>query len=93
MPDYLDEIRWELDWLLTMQMEDGPRLSQGEHTGLWGVRATGSGDGGERYFVLWSSAATADFTAVMAMAARDFQPYDPSFARPRARRGAAGQSF
>src|SRR5205085_1701183 len=34
----------------------------------------------ERYFASWSSAATADFVAMMAMGARVFQPYDKEYA-------------
>jgi endoglucanase len=35
----------------------------------------------KRYFTEWSSAATADFVAMMAMAARYFQPYDAAYAQ------------
>lgn len=34
----------------------------------------------DRYFTPWSSAATADFVAMTAMAARYFRPFDPAFA-------------
>jgi endoglucanase len=33
-----------------------------------------------RYFAPWGSAATAQFVAMMAMAARDFRPFEPAFA-------------
>ena len=34
----------------------------------------------DRFFTPWSSAATADFVAMMAMAARIYRPFDPAFA-------------
>jgi endoglucanase len=38
-------------------------------------------DDGKRYFTEWSTAATADFVAMMAMAARYFKPYDAAYAQ------------
>jgi len=38
-------------------------------------------DEGKRYFTEWSSAATASFVAMMARAARVFQPYDAGYAQ------------
>jgi endoglucanase len=89
-PDYLDEIRWELEWLLTMQMEDG-RVFHKVSTRSFGGFVLPEAETAERYFAPWSSAATADFTAVMAMAARDFSAYDGTFARRCL--DAAGKSF
>lgn len=37
-------------------------------------------DSAKRYFTEWSSAATADFVAMMAQAARIFKPYDADYA-------------
>ena len=85
-PDILDEIRWNLDWMLTMQDDDG---------GVWPKQTS------ERFadFVMpendplvsyvigigrepfKSSAATADFAAVVAIAARVYQPFDAVYAR------------
>jgi endoglucanase len=78
-PDFLAEIKWELEWLLTMQAPDGSvyhKLSTKNFGGfiLPELEKT------ERFFAPWSSAATADFTAVMAMAARHFRTYEPAFA-------------
>lgn len=78
-PDFLNEIRWELDWLLTMQMEDG-RVYHKLSTQRFGGFIKPEKEKATRYFVPWSSAATADFAAVMAMAARDYQPFDPALA-------------
>ena len=38
-------------------------------------------DDGKRFFTDWSTAATADFVAMMAMAARHFKPYDAAYAQ------------
>ncbi|MGQ9918565.1 MAG: glycoside hydrolase family 9 protein [Bryobacteraceae bacterium] len=83
-PDILDEIRWNLEWMLSMQDTDG---------GVWHKQTT------ERFsgFVMphedripsviigtgappfKSSCATADFAAVMAAAARLYRPFDSAF--------------
>jgi endoglucanase len=85
-PDILDEIRWNLDWMLTMQDDDG---------GVWHKQASQYfadfvmpendalvsyviGAGHEPYK---SSTATADFAAVMAVAARVYQPFDREYAQ------------
>lgn len=85
-PDILDEIRWNLDWLLTMQDDDG---------GVWHKQTSENfadfvmpendplvsyviGLGKDPYK---TSAATADFAAVMAIAARVYQPFDREYAQ------------
>jgi endoglucanase len=94
-PDILNEIRWNLDWMLSMQDADG---------GVWHKQTSEQfaafimpeqdrsvsyviGTGREPYK---SSCATADFAAVMAIAARAFQPFDAAYAERclRAARGA-----
>jgi endoglucanase len=86
VPDLLDEVRWNLDWMLKMQDWDG---------GVWHKLTSerfGSfvmpqlDDGGPRYVIgtgsapFKSSCATGDFAAVMAAAARIFRAFDPDFA-------------
>ena len=85
-PDILNEIRWNLDWMLSMQDEDG---------GVWHKQTS------ERFcdfiapekdtlisYVIGmgkdpfkSSCAAGDFAAVMAIAARAFQPFDAAYAQ------------
>jgi endoglucanase len=84
-PDILDEIRWNLDWMLSMQDDDGgvfhKQTSEGfsdfimpEKDGLISfVVGTGATP-------FKSTCATADLAAVMAIAARTYQPFDPAFA-------------
>jgi len=78
-PDFLAELKWELEWLLTMQAPDGSvyhKLS----TKRFGGFMLPELEKDERYFTPWSSAATADFVAMTALAARHFRPYEPAFA-------------
>lgn len=84
-PDFLTEIKWNLDWMLKMQDEDG---------GVWHKATTANfpgfimpekdkspvliiGTGSEPYK---NTTATADLAAVAAIAARTYQPYDSAYA-------------
>src|ERR1035438_8556346 len=84
-PDILNEIRWNLDWMLSMQDDDG---------GVWHKQPSERfcdfilpekdtlisyviGTGKEPYK---SSCATGDFAAVMAIAARAYRPFDAAYA-------------
>jgi endoglucanase len=77
-PDFLAEIKWELDWLLTMQLDDGSvshKISTLQFCGFIMPEKETT----DRYFVPWGSAATADFIAMMAMAGRVYRPFDSLF--------------
>src|SRR5262249_3003447 len=79
LPDYLANLKWELDWLLTMQADDGSwynKLTAGNYCGY----TMPERDKDRRFFAPWSSIATADFVAMMAAAARLYRPYDPVYA-------------
>ncbi len=91
-PDFLDEVRWELEWVLKMQYSatdgrvshkltsltfDAPSDAGGNATDQW---VTPEKDTQTRYFVPWGSAATADFVAMLAKAARIYKSYDQTFA-------------
>jgi endoglucanase len=78
-PDFLDELRWELDWLLKMQATDGSAYHK-LSTKQFGGFVLPEQEKTARYFTPWSSAGTADFVAMMAQASRDFHPYDSAFA-------------
>ncbi|MCE5184519.1 MAG: glycoside hydrolase family 9 protein [Planctomycetaceae bacterium] len=82
LPDFLNELKWEIDWLLKMQYPDGSgrvchKLTR-QHFSAFIMPET---DHEKRFFTDWGSAATADFTAIMAMAARYFEPYDSTYAK------------
>ena len=81
-PDYLKEIKWEIDWLLKMQYPDGSGKVSHKLTRLnFSGFVMPEKDREKRYYTDWSSAATADFVAMLAMAARYFKPYDAKYAR------------
>jgi len=83
-PDMLNEIKWNLDWMLSMQDDDG---------GVWQKQTSERfcdfimpekdklvsyviGTGKEPFK---SSCATGDLAAVMAIAGRVYQPYSPAY--------------
>ncbi len=78
-PDFLAEIKWELDWLLTMQATDGSVYHK-VSTARFGPFIAPEAERTDRFFTPWSSAATADFVALLAQAARYFHEFDPAFA-------------
>ncbi len=85
VPDLLDEIRWNLDWMLSMQDEDG---------GVWHKQTTPAFSGfvmpeadtvasavvGTGTPPFKNSCATADFAAVTAIAGRVYRRFDAAFA-------------
>ena len=81
-PEFLKELKWEIDWLLKMPYPDGSgrvshKLTRTNFAGF----IMPEDDDGKRFFTVWSSAATADFVAMTAMAARYFKPYDAVYAQ------------
>ena len=78
-PDFLDEVRWELDWLLKMQAADGSVYHKVSALKFEGF-VLPEKDTERRYFCPWSSAATADFAAIMAEASRAIRPFDAPYA-------------
>jgi endoglucanase len=78
IPDFLAEIKWELDWLLRMQFDGGGvshKLTALNFEGFIMPEA----DLSTRYFTPIATPATAYLAAVMAMAARIYKPYDQAF--------------
>jgi endoglucanase len=80
LPPYLGEIKWELDWLLTMQAPGGSVYHK-VSTKSFGPAVLPESERADRYLAPWSSAATSDFVALAAMAARIYQPYDKEYSR------------
>ena len=84
-PDLLNEIRWNLEWMLKMQDDDG---------GVWHKQTSDHFPGfvmpeddplpsvviGTGHAPYKSTCATADLAAVAAIAARVYQTFDPDFA-------------
>ena len=81
-PDFLKELKWETDWLLKMPYPDGSGRVSHKLTRLYFSEfIMPEKDTAKRFYTQWSSAATADFAAIMAMAARYFKPYDAEYAQ------------
>ena len=81
-PDYLKELKWETDWLLKMQYPDGSgKVSHKVSTLRFGGFILPEEETEQRYFTGYSTAATADFVAMTAAAARCFKPYDEKYAQ------------
>ena len=79
MPDFLDEVKWELDWLLTTQADDGS-VSFKVTAPSFENFIMPEQDGSRRYYTGASSAATADFAAALAQASRIYRPFDAALA-------------
>ncbi|MBN1609196.1 MAG: glycoside hydrolase family 9 protein [Polyangiaceae bacterium] len=79
LPDYLAELRFQLDWMLKMQLDDGSvshKITPVDFPGF--IQPVE--DTERRYFSPWGSAATADLAATAAKAARTFREFDASYA-------------
>jgi endoglucanase len=79
LPDFLAELKWELDWLLKMQAPDGSVYHK-VSTKRFGPFILPEAETEDRYFTPWGSEATADFVAMTAQAARIYRGYDPAYA-------------
>jgi endoglucanase len=80
MPDFLWEVKWELDWLLSAQAASGNGSVPDKLTALQ-FEAFGTlpeTDGQMRYFSGVGTVMAADFVAVMAEAARIYNDYAPN---------------
>ncbi len=78
VPDLLDEVRFEAEWLFTMQADDGRvycKVSALDFK-FWGPPDK---DNSPRYYAPWSTVATADFAAILAETARAWHPFDEKF--------------
>lgn len=81
-PEFLKEIKWETDFLLKMEYPDGTgRVAHKLTRVAFAPFIMPEEDDGKRYYTVWSSAATADYAAMMAMSARYFAPYDKPYAQ------------
>ena len=78
LPDMLSEAMYNIRWMMTMQDTDGGvyhKLTEPDFEGF--IRPDQCEK--PRYVVLKTTAATLDFAATMALAARIYAPYDPEF--------------
>ena len=80
VPDFLREVKWELDWLLQMQAEDGSVYHM-VSARKFDKFEMPEQENAPRYFSSWSTASTAVASAMVAQAARDYEKFDAVFAR------------
>ncbi|MDA3824238.1 MAG: glycoside hydrolase family 9 protein [Bacteroidales bacterium] len=76
--DLLDELKFEFDWVLTMQDDDGGvfhKMTSLFHDGITMPHETHS----KRFFIGKSTAASLDFAAMLAQASRSYKDTDADF--------------
>ncbi|MFD3373206.1 MULTISPECIES: glycoside hydrolase family 9 protein [unclassified Streptomyces] len=86
VPDVLDEARWELDFLMRMQVPAGKPYAgmafHKIHDAAWtGIPTRPELDAQPRELHRPSTAATLNLAATAAQCARVFKPYDPTYAK------------
>lgn len=82
LPDLLDEIKWETDWLFTMQdPQDGGVYHKLTTKRFCDINTQPADDKQERYVVTKSTSAALNFAAEMAITARVFKAYDEMYAQ------------
>lgn len=79
-PDILDEIRWNLDWLLSMQDPDDGGVYFKKVSLEFPPFIMPKDDYADRYLVNKSTQSALDFTAVMSYASRLYRKYDVAYA-------------
>jgi endoglucanase len=77
--DLLDEVKYELDWLKTMQDVDGGVFFKLTTLQFAGMIMPDKGTA-TRYIIGKATASALDFAAMMAMAGRIYAPYDTAYA-------------
>jgi len=80
VPDILNELKWNFDWLLEMQDPyDGGVYNKLTSKTFMGMDVSPEQDLTERYMIGKSTTAALDFAAMMAMAARVYKEYEDVF--------------
>ncbi|MCL2100185.1 MAG: glycoside hydrolase family 9 protein, partial [Fibromonadales bacterium] len=80
-PDILEEVRWNLDWMLTMQDPADGGVYHKLTTARFCGRVMPDADTARRYVVMKTTTAAFDFAAVMAQASRIYKPFDEKFSQ------------
>ncbi len=79
VPDILNELKWELDWMLSMQDPTDGGVYFKLTTLAFSKMEMPSQDQDDRYMVGKSTSSALNFASSMAVAARLFAPYDSVF--------------
>jgi endoglucanase len=79
IPDLLNEVMWNLSWMLTMQDPNDGGVYHKLTTKNFSGKVMPKNATAQRYFVKKGTAAALNFAAVMAVASRVYADYDTSF--------------
>lgn len=85
IPDILNEVKWNLDWIQAMQDPNDGGVYHKLTTLNFSGELMPHEANAQRYVVQKSTAATLNFSAVMAVASRVYSPYFPELAQEYAR--------
>ncbi len=81
IPDILDEVKWNLDWMLSMQdSDDGGVYNKTTDANFCGMIMPHEASVSKRYVVAKGTSASLNFAASMAMAYRIYKPFDSVYA-------------
>jgi endoglucanase len=80
LPDILDEIKWNLDWMLTMQDPNDGGVYNKKTCAAFCDFIMPVKDTATRYVVTKSTSSACDFAAVMAVAYRIYKQFDATYA-------------
>ena len=78
VPDILDEIKWNLDWMATMQDTDGGVYHKLSALN-WPGQEMPASDTRQRYVIGKATAATLNFAAVMALASKIYADFETEY--------------
>ncbi len=93
VPDLLDEARWGIRWLLSMQEAETGAFRHREAVMEWSPDLPADRDLTVRWVAGRSSAATAKAVAALAVAARVYEKHDAAFAKQVAEAAKKGWAF
>lgn len=80
VPDLLDEVRWGLDWILSVQEPETGAFRHREAVMQWSPDLPAHKDRTVRWIAGPSTSATGKAVAVLALAARLYRPFDAEYA-------------
>lgn len=81
LPDILDQVKWNTDWMLTMQdPNDGGVYFKKTDPSFDAYQILPEYDNAKRYMCKKSTSSAFDFAGAMAMTARVFKPFDEAYA-------------
>jgi endoglucanase len=93
VPDVLDEAKWGLDWVLSVQEKESGAFRTREAVMQWSPDLPADQDRTERWIAGPSTSSTAKAVAALAMAARVYRKHDPAFAKRAAEAAQKGWAF